>query len=392
MQRSAEPMGPSSFTARRSAAQSLPSFELPPPPLAALHNKYQPYSSALNNSQSSAPSGAGNLLTPPNTVPSDSLSPTTQNNNGGTQALGSYAANSYWPQTQSSQYGYSSGNTPQQWIPPRGMFSPGGMPGSINSIVQNSNNSGNQDNRSHYEMNQLPPFPSSLSMSGNMPPVQSHQAMMNAQSSQSQYGGPNNRPPPTPTYSYGSSNSANTPNQPNFPYSGPSPTQSGQNTLGMTQQQITPASSSDSVPTLQHMNSGSATQYQRPYNSYPLPAMGSLMPSMMNGQMPMNGGMSTGMMSGYQGMNTGYGMHQQAHQSQAMNDRPFKCDVCVQSFNRNHDLKRHKRIHLAVKPFPCGHCDKSFSRKDALKVSFIRSFCWDQILMNIAETYSCQRL
>ncbi|KXX73779.1 Protein krueppel [Madurella mycetomatis] len=48
-------------------------------------------------------------------------------------------------------------------------------------------------------------------------------------------------------------------------------------------------------------------------------------------------------------------------------DRPFKCDQCPQSFNRNHDLKRHKRIHLDVKPFPCGHCDKSFSRKDALK-------------------------
>lgn len=50
-------------------------------------------------------------------------------------------------------------------------------------------------------------------------------------------------------------------------------------------------------------------------------------------------------------------------------DRPYKCDTCHQSFNRNHDLKRHKRIHLAVKPFPCNQCDKSFSRKDALKVS-----------------------
>jgi uncharacterized Zn-finger protein len=55
-------------------------------------------------------------------------------------------------------------------------------------------------------------------------------------------------------------------------------------------------------------------------------------------------------------------------QQQQQNDRPFKCDQCPQSFNRNHDLKRHKRIHLAVKPFPCGHCEKSFSRKDALKV------------------------
>lgn len=47
--------------------------------------------------------------------------------------------------------------------------------------------------------------------------------------------------------------------------------------------------------------------------------------------------------------------------------RPFKCDQCYQGFHRNHDLKRHKRIHLAVKPFPCSHCEKSFSRKDALK-------------------------
>ncbi|KAK4154829.1 hypothetical protein C8A00DRAFT_14082 [Chaetomidium leptoderma] len=48
-------------------------------------------------------------------------------------------------------------------------------------------------------------------------------------------------------------------------------------------------------------------------------------------------------------------------------ERPFKCNTCAQAFNRNHDLKRHQRIHLEIKPFGCGDCDKRFSRKDALK-------------------------
>lgn len=78
------------------------------------------------------------------------------------------------------------------------------------------------------------------------------------------------------------------------------------------------------------------------------------------------------------GVPGGYGTHHLAPsmyghthggQPNPQAERPFKCDQCPQSFNRNHDLKRHKRIHLAVKPFPCNFCDKSFSRKDALKVS-----------------------
>jgi hypothetical protein len=48
-------------------------------------------------------------------------------------------------------------------------------------------------------------------------------------------------------------------------------------------------------------------------------------------------------------------------------ERQFKCDECPHAFHRNHDLKRHKRIHLEVKPFPCHWCDKRFTRKDALK-------------------------
>jgi uncharacterized Zn-finger protein len=63
------------------------------------------------------------------------------------------------------------------------------------------------------------------------------------------------------------------------------------------------------------------------------------------------------------------------HSRLPLYDRPFKCDQCPQSFNRNHDLKRHKRIHLAVKPYPCAHCEKQFSRKDALKRHILVKGC-----------------
>ena len=144
------------------------------------------------------------------------------------------------------------------------------------------------------------------------------------------------------------------------------------------------------------------TQYTRPFPSYSLPAMsGPIMSNVHspNGQMALLGSMHQHLLPGF---NSGHAaaasmhhMYGGAHQSLPhphsshhgphgmsgmmqsnsgsgpQSDRPFRCDLCPQSFNRNHDLKRHKRIHLAVKPFPCAHCDKSFSRKDALKVCFV---------------------
>lgn len=64
------------------------------------------------------------------------------------------------------------------------------------------------------------------------------------------------------------------------------------------------------------------------------------------------------------------GFAQQAHTSQypASPQRPFSCDMCALSFNRQHDLKRHRDTHTGEKPFLCnGGCGKTFTRKDALK-------------------------
>ncbi|KAJ7815826.1 hypothetical protein B0H13DRAFT_1522956, partial [Mycena leptocephala] len=48
--------------------------------------------------------------------------------------------------------------------------------------------------------------------------------------------------------------------------------------------------------------------------------------------------------------------------------RPFPCDSCAISFERHHDLKRHKATHNGERPYICnGGCNKTFTRKDALK-------------------------
>ncbi|KAG5965541.1 hypothetical protein E4U56_001742 [Claviceps arundinis] len=124
----------------------------------------------------------------------------------------------------------------------------------------------------------------------------------------------------------------------------------------------------------------------RPYSSYqPLATMnGSVM---SNIHQP---GSQMSMLPASMGMHQGYGqplMYGGHHhpQPQPQSERPFKCDQCTQSFSRNHDLKRHKRIHLAVKPFPCSFCSKSFSRKDALKRHRLVKGCETKSLEAAAE-------
>ncbi|XP_077300949.1 uncharacterized protein LOC143921494 [Arctopsyche grandis] len=41
----------------------------------------------------------------------------------------------------------------------------------------------------------------------------------------------------------------------------------------------------------------------------------------------------------------------------------FKCDICLQSFNRKADLRTHKKIHTEEKSYKCDICLKSFVQK-----------------------------
>lgn len=403
-----EPMSaPTSFTARRSAASNLPNFELPPPPLS---QKYPPLSTLNISHHTPATSNVSNLLTPPSNIPGDSLSPVssgtnTVNNTAANQGLPPYTPTGFWPPPGCGLTPFASfgtGTTPQPWgqgtnfmpFPPRGMFSP-----SLNSMLRNNSNSPAVNEGvpppPPYDFQQLPPFPSTLSMSapGSLPALvaqqQQQQAMayMNAQTpgsastTQSSPGNPSDsymqRHPPTPTY-YSGSQPSSTPQQSHFPaFAAPSPVQQSPMSAGAPNSRISPTNSQPAV--LQPSPSQPLPQFARPFNPYPLPAMSG--PVMSNvhspgGQMSLVGGLPGGMMPGF---NSGHAAQLQqmygTPQQTPHNDRPFKCDQCPQSFNRNHDLKRHKRIHLAVKPFPCGHCEKSFSRKDALKRHILVKGC-----------------
>ena len=167
-------------------------------------------------------------------------------------------------------------------------------------------------------------------------------------------------------------------------YSRPSPSQGYYSEVSTAPQSSFPAYTSQSHPPSQPSPVSSAMTarpllsvtnaapmqpppYPRSFQSYaPMPTLGgSVLSNVGNPNTPLSLVGGIGVHSGHF-----YNMYNQPHG--LSNDRPFKCDVCPQSFNRNHDLKRHKRIHLAVKPYPCSHCDKSFSRKDALKVRFLR--------------------
>ncbi|KAK2746303.1 hypothetical protein FQN55_005731 [Onygenales sp. PD_40] len=350
-----------SLTSRRPAAYNLPGFELLHPQIPQAQ-KF-PLASNTNAPQ---PSRVGNLLTPPSNPASDtgSISPGTSNNSlSSGQALPSYSQG-YWPTTNSYSFGSGRNNSNSPTVAD-------GLPPTPYEL----------NHRPHYQS----PITGSSSSAGASPTTQQPQqtmahVLMNAQATaatvpptppqQSNVDAYGQKLPGTPLYS---GSQQTTPHQASF-----QPYQTGSSAMHH-QPGVNGPSSRISPIQVQLPSEGSQLgQYSRPYPSYSLPAMsGPIMTNVHNpnNQMALMGSMQPSLLPAFNSghaasMHGIYGqphhMHGHLHQPPPT-DRPYRCDTCSQSFNRNHDLKRHKRIHLAVKPFPCSNCDKSFSRKDALK-------------------------
>lgn len=380
-----------SLTSRRPAASNLPNFDLPNPQISHIPNtSSQKAPSLLNTSASqSSPANAklGSLLTPPLNSSSENTNPLPGLATSGSVPSPSHIvppySQNYWQNTSSYNFGSGKSCCPGTFSCFKTVFS--------SSIGSGRNNPGSPDRDDplppSYDMHHMPSFqsviPSSSGPPGSstIPQQPQHPAMTNSLMSAQATVTPVSPSQPHPQSSAMDAYGQKLPQAPL--YSGPKqPTAPQQPNYAPFQPGVSGGAQRMSPISVQMPPDG---QYTRPYPSYSLPAMpGPVMTNVHNpnGQMAMMGSVPNTILPGY---NSGHAvtMHQiynsglpHPHhlpglmQPGPSNDRPFRCDVCPQSFNRNHDLKRHKRIHLSVKPFPCGHCDKSFSRKDALKVLF----------------------
>ncbi|KZL78939.1 c2h2 finger domain-containing protein [Colletotrichum incanum] len=400
----------SSFTARRQATQALPPFHLPSSqdiPSMSRHLHQYPFnyhnqplqspstwqapamitpsappssSSATSNTQHS-PNTASSGLTSPSGVPGEGLSPLSSGVNT-TSSQSSYypsGVQGSWP-TPSASYQLSSGNPqsinqPPQYAP-RGSTYEQQSPMSYSRTSQSPATGGeglpappygqHQSFQSGYSTGGAGSTPVSLPSQGPPTPqagILGSQAPVSTQPP-TPGGVPSHvdsytqsRPPATPGY-YSTSSA---PQQ--------SPFSSFQQASPTAHSPTTSAGPGRGLASLQHPSAMAPPGSYR-YPGYHVPSMGGAIMSNLTSpghQMSLVPGM--GVPGGYGAHHLGTSMYSHGHGGQPnhQTERPFKCDQCPQSFNRNHDLKRHKRIHLAVKPFPCNFCDKSFSRKDALK-------------------------
>ncbi|KAF7122905.1 hypothetical protein CNMCM5793_001016 [Aspergillus hiratsukae] len=371
---------PPPLNARRPAAPTLPSFELPPPNFQI--NVGAPKYPLQSNAHHPTHPSVSSLLTPPaSTQAGEVTAPTTAAPTTAVSAspdvTPSYGT-AYW--AGHSGYGGTPGAAPRwsagtnQSYPTRDSFSPS----TLHPLSRNPPTSPPvTEGMAQYDMHHLPPFQQSLSVPpSGLPSAPQHPAMTHTMLASPGLPNPGPSPhllPSNDHYAKSQSALVYSPHQASFPAY-------GQPGLG-----IHPPNRVSSNATLATGPPPHLSYSRQPWPSYSLPAMnGPVMTNIHspNSQMSLLGSMQPGILPGFNSghvasMQQMYGGHppHPLHQPGPTNDRPFKCDQCPQSFNRNHDLKRHKRIHLSVKPFPCTHCDKSFSRKDALKRHILVKGC-----------------
>lgn len=385
---------PPPLNSRRSAAPSLPSFELPAPNFLGSAAASVKYPTPSTSHPPPTPS-VSSLLTPPATSqtgesPALASVVTTSGVSASPDLAASYAPH-YWQQQQQHQQHqaqqqpqhppqnsylprqpWNSGLNPS--YPPRDPFSP-----SLTPLPRHPTTSppGVDALPQPYDMNQLPPFQQSLPVSAaSLPSNPQHHAMAHAMMAPAPgHGGP--APPHLPSNDPYMTKSSSAPAYGSMqPLASPTGGGGGSYSTAYNGSAHPPRVASNPHP------SPHLAYPRQPWPSYSLPAMtGPVRTNVHHPNSPMSlvGSLQPGIMPEF---NSGYVasmQHLYPHPGHGgpgpTNDRPFKCDQCPQSFNRNHDLKRHKRIHLSVKPFPCTHCDKSFSRKDALKRHILVKGC-----------------
>ncbi|KAI1424578.1 hypothetical protein F5Y12DRAFT_440823 [Xylaria sp. FL1777] len=357
-----------SILSRRPAAGGLPQFHLPPPntsldsQIPRVSDSISPPSTSLNSSSSHSPHTG-----------------ITQYSNHPGWSMSNNSSYTYGSITPGAQPGVMSSNYSRHLYSPSAPGAPGGtgQPGYSTRSSQSPATADGlapaYDNVNHSYSMSIAGGATSHSSFPSQPSHTQHlqHAMLSSQTSQPPTPAASapsenySRPPPTPSYYTAPSSTSQQTSFPSFPPPHPSPTQLSPSTTGG------PTRAIPALTSQHHGPMGALPPYgNRHYNySTPVPGLGPMVLSNMGnpgGQMHLMG--ATNPLNAYH--HTGHALPHHGIYAGAPNsqqDRPYRCDTCPQSFNRNHDLKRHKRIHLAVKPYPCEYCDKAFSRKDALK-------------------------
>lgn len=60
--------------------------------------------------------------------------------------------------------------------------------------------------------------------------------------------------------------------------------------------------------------------------------------------------------------------HRRDHMSTHVEEKKYKCDICLKHFKAERILQGHMKLHSGFKPFECEECGKTFSRKHHVKL------------------------